>query len=123
MNPFVAAASGSRMGRPLQTAYGELFRHIGLQTPIVVVVGTAGTGKSLLMDITARALAGMGLSVRRIERGDLLSQAFGEKTDVLMVDQSDSHDQFQPANLAVGGPQEHGDHQGVHVPSDLRRQV
>jgi hypothetical protein len=31
----------------------------------------------------------MGLSVRSIERGDLLSQAFGEKTDVLMVDQSD----------------------------------
>jgi hypothetical protein len=104
MNPFVAGASGSRMGRPLQTAYGELFRQIGLQTPIVVVVGTAGTGKSLLMDITARACLGMGLSVRRIERGDLLSQAFGEKTDVLMVDQSESMTNSSLQTLLSAGP-------------------
>src|SRR3954468_1325692 len=104
MNPFVAGASGSRMGRPLQTAYGELFRQIGLQTPIVVVVGTAGTGKTLLMDITARACLGMGLSVRRIERGDLLSQAFGEKTDVLMVDQSDSMTNSSLQTLLSAGP-------------------
>jgi hypothetical protein len=104
MNPFVAGASGSRMGRPLQTAYGELFRQIGLQTPIVVVVGTSGTGKSLLMDITARACLGMGLSVRRIERGDLLSQAFGEKTDVLMVDQSDSMTNSSLQTLLSAGP-------------------
>ena len=89
MNPFVAGASGSRMGRPLQTSFGEVVRQIGLQTPVVVVVGSAGTGKSLLMEITARACLAMGLSVRSIERGDLLAQAFGEKTDVLMVDQSD----------------------------------
>jgi hypothetical protein len=90
MNPFVAGASGSRMGRPLQTAFGEVIRQIGLQAPVVVVVGSSGTGKSLLMDMTARACLGMGLSVRRVERGDQVHTAFGAKSDALLVDQTDS---------------------------------
>jgi hypothetical protein len=90
MNPFVAGANGSRMGRPLQTAFGEVIRHIGLQAPVVVVVGSSGTGKSLLTDMTARACLGMGLSVRRVERGDQVHTAFGAKSDVLLVDQTDS---------------------------------
>jgi hypothetical protein len=89
-NPFVASASGSRMGRPLQTAFGEVVRQIGQQTPVVVVVGSAGTGKSMLMDVTARACIGMGLSVRRIERGEMVHTAFGQKSDVLLIDQTDS---------------------------------
>ena len=89
-NPFVAGASGSRMGRPLQTAFGEVIRQIGQQTPVVVVVGSAGTGKSMLMDVTARACVGMGLSVRRVERGDLVQVAVGQMSDVLLVDQTDS---------------------------------
>jgi hypothetical protein len=89
-NPFVAGASGSRMGRPLQTAFGEVVRQIGQQTPVVVVVGSAGTGKSMLMDVTARACVGMGLSVRRVERGDLVQVPIGQKSDVLLVDQTDS---------------------------------
>jgi hypothetical protein len=90
MNPFVAGANGSRMGRPLQTAFGEVIRQIGLQAPIAVVVGSSGTGKSLLMDMAARACLGMGLSVRRVERGDQVHTAFGAKSDVLLVDQTDS---------------------------------
>src|SRR5882757_1183171 len=90
MNPFVAGMSGSRMGRPLQTAFGEVIRQIGEQTPVVVVVGSAGTGKSMLVDMAARACVGMGLSVRRVERGDLVQLKFGEKSDVLLVDQTDS---------------------------------
>jgi hypothetical protein len=90
MNPFVAGASGSRIGRPLQTAFGEVVRQIGLQTGVVVVVGNAGTGKSSLMDMTARACLEMGLSVRRVERGDQVHTAFGKKFDVLLVDQTDS---------------------------------
>src|ERR1700710_448519 len=81
-NPFVAGTSGSRMGRPLQTAFGEVVRQIGQQTPVVVVVGSAGTGKSMLIDVTARACVGMGLSVR-VERGDLIQLAVGQKSDVL----------------------------------------
>jgi len=43
-------------------------------------------------------------AVRRIERGDLLSQAFGEKTDVLMVDQSDSMTNSSLQTLLSAGP-------------------
>ena len=90
MNPFVAGAHGSRMGRPLQAAFGELIRQIGLQTATVVVAGNAGTGKSLLMDMSARACLEMGMTVRRVERGDQVHTAFGAKSDVLLVDQADS---------------------------------
>ena len=53
MNPFVAGGSVTRMGRPMQTAFGEVVRQVALQTPVVVVVGQSGTGKSLLMDLAA----------------------------------------------------------------------
>ena len=90
MNPFVAGASGTRMGRPLQKAFGEVIRHIGLQTPIIAVVGSAGTGKSLLADMTARACVDMGLTVRRIDSGDQVYALLGTKSDVLLIDQTDS---------------------------------
>ena len=47
-NPFTASASGARIGRPLQAALGEVIRQIGLEAPVVVVCGSAGTGKTLL---------------------------------------------------------------------------
>ena len=90
MNPFVAGASGTRMGRPLQKAFGEVIHHIGLQTSIIAVVGSAGTGKSLLADMTARACVDMGLTVRRIDRGDQVHALLGTKSDVLLIDQTDS---------------------------------
>src|SRR5258706_14869121 len=89
-NPFVAGASGTRMGRPLQKAFGEVIRHIGLQTSIIAVVGSAGTGKSLLADMTARACVDMGLTVRRIDQGDQVYALLGTKSDVLLIDQTDS---------------------------------
>lgn len=89
-NPFVAGGSVTRMGRPMQTAFGEIVRQIALQTPVVVVAGNSGTGKSLLMDLTARAAAEMGLSVRRVERGDQVQTPPAAKTDILLVDQADS---------------------------------
>src|SRR4051812_16318825 len=70
-NPFTPGAQGSRVGRSLQTAFGEIIRHIGAQTPVVVVVGSAGTGKTLLADMVARTCSDMGISIRRAERGDL----------------------------------------------------
>ncbi len=89
-NPFVAGASGTRMGRPLQQAFGEVIRHIGLQTSIIAVVGSAGTGKSVLADMITRACADMGLTMRRIERGDQVYALFTTKSDVLLIDQTDS---------------------------------
>ena len=90
MNPFVAGASGTRMGRPLQKAFGEVIRHIGLQTSIIAVVGSAGTGKSLLADMTARACVDMGLTVRRIDSGDQVYALLATRSDVLLIDQTDS---------------------------------
>jgi hypothetical protein len=90
MNPFVAGASGTRLGRPLQKAFGEVIRYIGLQTSIIAVVGSAGTGKSLLVDMTVRACVDMGLTVRRIDRGDQVHALLGTKSDVLLIDQTDS---------------------------------
>jgi hypothetical protein len=69
---------------------GELIRLIGLRTRVVVVLGNAGTGKTALVGLAARTCGDMGLSVRRIERGDLLAEAVGDKSDVLFVDEADS---------------------------------
>ena len=90
MNPFGPNAQGARLGRPLQGAFGVVIQQIGMQTPVVVVVGSAGTGKTLLMDMTARTCLELGLSVRRIARGDLVHTALGETSDILLVDETDS---------------------------------
>ena len=68
-NPFTANASGARIGRPLQAALGEVIRQIGLEAPVVVVCGNAGTGKTLLINMIARACTDMGLCARQIDRG------------------------------------------------------
>ena len=105
MNPFGAGTNGARMGRPLQAAFGEVIQQIGMQTPVVVVVGSAGTGKSLLMDMTARTCLEMGLSTRRIERGDLVHMALGEKSDVLLIDETDSMSNSTLQTLLKAGSQ------------------
>ena len=94
-NPFMAGASGTRTGRPLQKAFGEVIHHIGLQTSIIAVVGSAGTGKSQLADMTARACVEMGLTVRRIDRGDQVHGLLGTKSDVLLIHTLLPHDTFR----------------------------
>lgn len=89
-NPFTANASGARIGRPLQAALGEVIRQIGLEAPLVVVCGNAGTGKTLLTNMIARACTDMGLCARQIDRGDLMHAAFGQCADVLLIDEADS---------------------------------
>ena len=89
-NPFTANASGARTGRPLQAALGEVIRQIGLEAPVVVVCGTAGAGKTLLVNMIARSCAEMGLCARQIDRGDLMHVAFGQCADVLLIDEADS---------------------------------
>jgi hypothetical protein len=88
-NPFLPGAKRERVGRPLQTALGEVIRQTALETPVVIVAGSAGTGKSLLADMAERAFSDMGLSVRQIHRGDLVAKT-PEKYDVLLVDEADS---------------------------------
>jgi hypothetical protein len=89
VDPFAAAASGSPVGHGFQSALGEVLHYIGERTSLVVVSGSAGTGKSLLMEMTARACSAKRMSVRREPRGDLLDPAGGERCDVLLVDEAD----------------------------------
>jgi type II secretory pathway predicted ATPase ExeA len=89
-NPFTANASGARLGRPLQAALGEVIRQIGLEAPVVVVCGNAGAGKTLLINMIARSCTDMGLCARQIDRGDLMHAAFGQRADVLLIDEADS---------------------------------
>src|SRR5258706_8969165 len=89
-NPFVAGTAGGRIGRPLQAAFGEVIRQIGLEAPVVVVSGGAGTGKTLLMSMTARSCTDMGLCVRQIDRCDLMHVASDPGADVLLIDEADS---------------------------------
>jgi hypothetical protein len=89
-NPFDAVDGGGRLGRPLQQALGEVIRQIGFQMPVVVVSGSAGTGKTLLAKIAKRACADLGLSVRRVQRSDFKDIAGEQRCDVLLVDEADS---------------------------------
>jgi hypothetical protein len=89
VDPFAAAASGSPVGHGFQNALGEVMYYVGERTPVIVVSGSGGTGKSLLMEMTARACSARGMSVRREPRGDLVDPARGEKCDVLLVDDAD----------------------------------
>jgi hypothetical protein len=89
VDPFAAAASGSPVGHGFQNALYEVMHYIGERTPVVVVSGRAGTGKSLLMEMTARACLARGMSVRREARGDLVDPARADRCDVLLVDEAD----------------------------------
>ena len=79
----------SQIAPPLQFTFSEVMRHIALRTGVVVVVGSAGTGKTLLLQLLEEACASNGLSVRLVDRGDLAYLAVGERCDLLLVDEAD----------------------------------
>ena len=89
-DPFRPGDGGAHIGRPLQSAFDDVMREIGLGTPVIVVVGPAGTGKTLLLEIIERACSAKGMSVRRVDRGDLADMALDGWSDLLLVDEADS---------------------------------
>ena len=101
-NPFVAASGG--VGPPLRTALREVTRQIALETPIVVLVGRAGTGKTVLMNMAASAWNNMGLTVRQVDRGDLVRIAPDQRSDLLLIDDANSiSDSLLHALVSAGG--------------------
>jgi hypothetical protein len=88
-NPFASGEGGLRSGRALQTALGEVIGHIAAEAPFVVVEGSAGAGKSLLLDMTFRACSTMGLPVRHADRAELLQLCLRERSDVLLIDHAE----------------------------------
>ena len=87
-NPFVSG--NLHIGRSLQTALDQVFAQIVLKTPVVLVSGNPGAGKSLLAEMTARACSAMELSVQSVVRGDMVHMALDERSDLLLVDEADS---------------------------------
>ena len=59
INPFNGPGARTA-GKPVHRALGEVLRQIERKCPIVVVAGKAGTGKTLLVDLIARACSRWG---------------------------------------------------------------
>src|SRR5260221_345045 len=90
-DPF--AHDGASPLGPVRAAFEQLMRHVDLKTAVIVVVGPAGSGKTFLLDITEEACRGRGISVLRIERGDLAHTIIGKCADILLVDEADFVDE------------------------------
>ena len=93
-NPF--ARDGVAPLGPVRAALEQLMKHFELGTAIVLVVGPAGSGKSFLLGLAEEAGRARGISVLRIERGDLAHTVIGKGVDLLLVDEADFVD---PATL------------------------
>ena len=89
-DPFVCNAANHHPTRQVQVAFRAIVRQLLLQTPAILVTGPASAGKTLLVDMTARLCSQMDLSVRRVDRGDLLHMALDQHSDVLLVDEANS---------------------------------
>ena len=101
-DPFVRDGA-SPLG-PVSAAFQQLMRHVEQKTAIVVVAGPAGSGKTFLLDMTEEACRGRGISVLRIERGDLAHTVIGKCADLLLVDEADFVDEAT-LNFLAGHPQ------------------
>jgi hypothetical protein len=78
------------MGPYLRTALREVNQEIALETPIVVLTGRTDTGKTELMNMTARAWTHLGLTVGQVDSGHRAQIAFTQGFDLLLIDEADS---------------------------------
>ena len=89
---------------PVRAAFEQLIRHVEEKTAIIVVAGPAGSGKTFLLDLTETACRERGMSVLRIERGDLAHTVIGKCADLLLVDEADFVDEAT-LNFLGGHPE------------------
>jgi hypothetical protein len=90
LDPFAARPDSGPIGSQIETILAELMRHVGLRTPLLVVSGAPGTGKSWLLNKVQQVCSTKNLSVRREDRGDLIDVVLADTCDVLLVDEADS---------------------------------
>jgi hypothetical protein len=101
-DPF--ARNGIAPMGPVRAAFEQLMRHVELGTAIILVVGPGGSGKTFLLDIAEESCRTRGISVLRIERGDLAHTVIGKHVDLLLVDEADFVDQAT-LNFIAGHPE------------------
>jgi hypothetical protein len=80
----------------------EVMRGIGLGSPLIVVAGPAGSGKTLLLNLVERDLREGGQAVQRLEPGDP-DDMLGQTGGVLLVDNVESADQARLQSLFSAG--------------------
>jgi hypothetical protein len=101
-DPF--ARDGIAPMGPVRAAFEQLMRHVELGTTIILIVGPGGSGKTFLLGIAEEACRTCGISVLRIERGDLAHTVIGKHVDLLLVDEADFVDQAT-LNFIAGHPE------------------
>src|SRR5258708_23097728 len=89
-NPF-ARDSVTPLG-PVRAALEQLMKHFELGTAIVLVVGPAGSGKSLLLGLAEESRRARGISVMRVERGGLAHTALRKSVPLFLVGAADFFD-------------------------------
>jgi hypothetical protein len=104
-NPFACGLPVLRPTAPIQTALTEILSLIKRGCPIIVAAGHAGSGKTTLINLIAQTCTGKGLSIRIVDRGDLIERyTDGPTLDVLLVDESESIPDSVLPNLNCSGP-------------------
>ena len=89
-DPYAARRGGSAIGQQIQTVLAEVLCHLEARTPLVVVSGAPGTGKSWLLDKISNACSAKNIAVCREDRADLVDPILADACDVLLVDEADS---------------------------------
>ena len=90
LDPFVAKTGCKPIGQQIQNALAEVVSHVEAHTPLVIVSGTPGTGKSWLLAEVAKVCSDKRIAVRCEDRGDLIDPVLADMCDVLLVDEADS---------------------------------
>lgn len=86
--------------RAFESAFADVLGRVRRGQRLIALTGPAGAGKTLLLRAVENAMAGM--IVRRVDRGELLSDALAGQPAVLLVDEADRADSATLTRIARG---------------------
>ena len=93
VRPDLVYPSGQQTGiwlrRPLQNVFHEVMRLIRRRTPVVIVIGGAGYGKTALLNLVEAACSRRGISVCRLDGVSALGRDDASPCGVLLIDDAD----------------------------------